>query len=80
MLHVTPLVFQMSEFGIRNMDQVAPVSTMYRGMLKVSTCEQAAVKPHCSHLPARACTVFLLMLAKNCTTMPDWMHVQVLIA
>lgn len=34
--NVTPLVFQMSDFGIRNMDQVAPVSNMYRGMLKVS--------------------------------------------
>ncbi|KAI1241458.1 hypothetical protein IHE44_0004931 [Lamprotornis superbus] len=32
--NVTPLVFQMSDFGIRNMDQVAPVSNMYRGMLK----------------------------------------------
>lgn len=35
-VNVTPLVFQMSDFGIRNMDQVAPVSNMYRGMLKVS--------------------------------------------
>lgn len=43
--NVTPLVFQMSDFGIRNMDQVAPVSNMYRGMLKVSTLELAPPKP-----------------------------------
>ncbi|XP_025934943.1 protein C-ets-2 isoform X3 [Apteryx rowi] len=28
------LIYQMSDFGIRNMDQVAPVSNMYRGVLK----------------------------------------------
>lgn len=38
----TPLLFQMSDFGVRNMDQVAPVSNMYRGMLKVSTLELSA--------------------------------------
>jgi len=35
----------MSDFGIRNMDQVAPVSNMYRGMLKVSTLELSPSKP-----------------------------------
>lgn len=27
----------MSDFGIKNMDQVAPVCNMYRGLLKVSS-------------------------------------------
>lgn len=35
----------MSDFGIRNMDQVAPVSNMYRGMLKVSFLELSSPKP-----------------------------------
>lgn len=30
----------MSDFGIKNMDQVAPVCNMYRGLLKVSSEKQ----------------------------------------
>lgn len=45
------------------MDQVAPVSNMYRGMLKVSTLEY--VQTQLGHLPANAFIVFLLMLVQE---------------